>query len=130
MTPIQYIVQYLREEMTDLEGRVWPFMAPQRNDAWPAVTIQEDQVTPEDTKGWGACMDSHLMQINVFATSYKEAYETAALIRDLLEQEEHFQPEEAPEIAIIQFSGIRDGIFDMDARLYHRILTLNVFVNK
>lgn len=126
MTPIQYIIQYLRAELTDLEGRIWPLLAPQRNDTWPAVTIQEDSLLPEGVKGFTGCLDSHLMQVNVFATSYKEGHELGHQIRTLLADPRHFQPDDSPGIASINFDQARDGLFDVDARLYHRILTYTI----
>lgn len=122
---IPYLVSILINQYTPIGNRVYAAIIPQ-NALFPALRISESRMMPDGTKELTSQLDQHSVLLDLFSHSYKEAHELSALIRTDLDRK-HQQPSVAPFMAGITVDSVRDGGYEPDKRLYHRIIDLTVY---
>ena len=122
---IPYLITTLTNKYPSLGNQLYSVLIPQ-NATFPALRVSENRMTPDGTKELTSQLDYHSVTLDLFCHSFKETHELAAQIRTDLDRK-HTQPDSAPHIAGITVDSIRDGNYDTDKRLYHRILDLTVY---
>ena len=122
---IPYLISILRGKYFVLGDRVYPVMIPQHG-TFPAARLSENGDRPDGTKESVSQLNEHTLTLDLFGNSYKELFELSDAIRTDLDRK-HFQPTGATYIADIAVDNMRDGGYEEDKSLYHRIIDLTIY---
>lgn len=123
---IPYLVSILSGVYPLIEYRVYPMIIPQLAE-YPALRISANGLEGDGTKESISQLDTHSVRFDLFAYSYKEAYELSMQIRSDLDRMHGNKLASGLQIADIIVDNARDGGYEEDKKLFHRILDLTVY---
>lgn len=124
---IPYLISYLKNRYPAVGDRVYSVIIPQL-ELFPVIRLTESSVMPDSTKEPVSALDTHSIQLDIFSPSYAEAHTLSREIRKDLDRN-HYHPQSDPTISGIVVNQMRDGNYDKDKGLYHRILDLTIYTH-
>lgn len=124
---IPYLVSYLENRYPAVGDRVYSMIVPQL-ELFPVIRLTESSLMPDSTKEPVSALDTHHVQLDIFSRSYADAHTLSRQIRKDLDRN-HYQPQADPTVSGIVVKRIRDGEYDKDKALYHRIIDLTIYTH-